>query len=140
MKHTLVTALFLGVNALSHSENELKEDLQAMEEAEDQSMWKVSMNNQKFKEIVKEDKAISKDGETFIKHHPILRHHLEDLAQDLMYEVDDIRYRLKDTIRKMDAPKYKAELNAIGQDLKAFHNKVKINLKFNDEGLKMWSA
>jgi len=103
-------------------------------------MWKVSMNNQKFKEIVKEDKAISKDGETFIKHHPILRHHLEDLAQDLMYEVDDIRYRLKDTIRKMDAPKYKAELNAIGQDLKAFHNKVKINLKFNDEGLKMWSA
>jgi len=67
MKLSLTLALFLGANALSHSATDLKEEVEAMEaEAEeDTEMWKVSMNNHKTNEVIREDKQIVRDMDHF---------------------------------------------------------------------------
>lgn len=74
----------------------------------------------------------------FVANHPNVEAELKDLAHDLHEELEDIGERLHQTGKMLGNPKYKVELEAIGDKMHALDMKVKRNLKFDDEGLQMW--
>jgi hypothetical protein len=101
-------------------------------------MWKLHMNNKKFKEIAADDEAIKQDMEKFIGSHPKINAELKDLCKDIQAEFAEVGHRLEATGKMLDSPKYKHELEAIGQKWKNLDAKFKKNLHWDDEGLKMW--
>jgi len=58
---------------------------------------------------------------------------------DVMVELEDVGKRLGETAELLSEPKYRAELEAIDQKNKALMHKIKRNLKWDDEGLEMWT-
>jgi SMC interacting uncharacterized protein involved in chromosome segregation len=69
-------------------------------------MWKLHMNNKKFKEIAADDQAIKKDMEKFIASHPKINAELKDLCKDIEAEFAQVGERLKKTGAMLDSPKY----------------------------------
>jgi hypothetical protein len=78
-------------------------------------MWKLHMNNQKFKEIAADDKAIEADMKKFVGAHPKINAELKELTQDIQAEFQEVGERLRKTGDMLSDPKYDAELKAIGQ-------------------------
>jgi len=103
-------------------------------------MWKLHMDNDEFKENVAEDQAIGEEWKKFVVAHKKVQAELMDLKHDILEELQYMGERLKtfhDDVL-MD-PKYKAELKAIGEKREALGEKVKRNMKWDDEGLDMWT-
>ena len=105
-------------------------------------MWKLHMDNDDYKARAAEDKEIwgpGGDVDKFVTAHKKVQAELKDLKHDLVSELEDIGHRLEKTGRLLSEPKYRAELEAIGKKNKALNEKVKRNLKWDDEGLDMWT-
>lgn len=107
-------------------------------DAQGLKMWKLHMDNDKFKEIVADDKAIGEDMKKFVASHPKINKEYHDLVADINLEFQQIGQRLEQTGQMLSDPKYKAELAAIHKKWAALDAKFKANLHWDDEGLKMW--
>ena len=105
---------------------------------EEQSLWSVSMDNKKFKELEAEDKALGKDMEKFYNSHPRVQVEGKKLQKVFHKKMVKIQTRLGKTGAMLDSPQYKAELQAIGAKMQALDLKVKKALKWDAQGLKMW--
>lgn len=71
----------------------LKRDLEFDDEG--LKMWKLHMDNDKFKDRVAEDREIGEDWKKFYKAHKAFRVELKDLKHDLINELEDIGHRLE---------------------------------------------
>lgn len=109
-------------------------------DAQGLKMWKLSMNNKKYKEIVADDKVIQQDVNKFINEHPKVGQELQKLTKEIEAEFHEIGQRLEKTGGLLGDPKYKAELESIGKKWEALDRKFKANLHWDDEGLKMWKV
>jgi DNA anti-recombination protein RmuC len=83
-------------------------------DAQGLKMWKLHMNNKKFKEIAADDEAIKQDVKKFITSHPKINNELGALSKEIEADFQDVGQRLKKTGDMLGSPKYKAELEAIG--------------------------
>ena len=54
----------------------------------DQENWTLSMDNNKFKEVARDDQEIKNDWKVFIKKHKRVHDELMDLGQDLHHEFE----------------------------------------------------
>lgn len=107
---------------------------------ESQSMWSVSMDNDKYKEIAAEDKALGKDMEKFYNTHPKVKAEAKKLVKIFSKKVDKLVVRLEKTGKMLENPKYQQELQEISQKMKALDLKIKKALRWDAEGLKMWKV
>lgn len=87
---------------------------------------------------MKEDKIIENDIETFIKKHDEVEEEVNELGMGLHHELTQIGWRLHKTARMMKNPKYRKELMAIKKSVRKTNLKIKKNLKWDPQGLKMW--
>ena len=107
-------------------------------EPEAQSLWSVSMDNDKYKEIAAEDKALGHDMEKFANSHPEVKAEVGKLGKMFHKKMGALQARLQKTKGLLSDPKYDAELKAILQKMQALDLKVKKALEWDAEGLKMW--
>lgn len=92
-------------------------------------MWKLSMDNKVSDDLKMDQAEIAKDGEKFVKSHPEVDAELKDLGNDLSKDFVEIKTEMEESAKLLEDPKYKAELEAIANKMKALDMKVKKNLK-----------
>jgi len=102
-------------------------------------MWAMHMDNDDFKNAAAEGKSIDMQKKKFVQSHKRIQAELKDLGQFMKHEFEQIGERLEKLGHHMEDPKYRAELEAIGQKHQALNNKFKKHIEWHDEGLKMWT-
>jgi len=121
--------------------NKIKHDLEfsSEESSSDEEMWALHMDNDDFKNAATEGKSIDMQKKKFVRSHKRIQAELHELGQFMEHECHQIGERLEKLGHHMENPKYRAELEAIGQKHEALNNKFKKHIEWNDEGLKMWT-
>ena len=87
------------------------------------------MDNKVSDDLKMDQAEIAKDGEKFVKSHPEVDAELKDLGNDLNKDFVEIKTEMEESAKLLEDPKYKAELEAIANKMKALDMKVKKNLK-----------
>lgn len=77
-------------------------------------MWTLSMENGKFKEVVRERMETNQDFKDFVHKHDEVEAELKDMFHDVGEELSDIGDELEEFGDILDDPKYEPELKAIG--------------------------
>ena len=93
-------------------------------------MWKLSMDNKVAAELEKEEMEIKQDLEKFVSKHDGVAKEVADLQHKIQLEMQDIERELQESAAMLNDPKYKAELEAIANKMKALDAKFKANLKW----------
>jgi len=121
--------------------NKIKHDIEfsSEESSSDGEMWAMHMDNDDFKDTAAEGKSIDMQKKKFVQSHKRIQAELKDLGQFMKHEFHQIGARLEKFGHHMENPKYRAELEAIGQKHQALNHKMKKAIEWNDEGLKMWT-
>jgi len=86
----------------------MKKDLHFNDQGLD--MWTLSMDNNKFKQHVKEGQAIDEKKWEFVAKHKKVQAELEDLGHDLEHDVEQIVDRLEEYGEFLSNPEWKKDI------------------------------
>ena len=92
-------------------------------------MWKLSMDNKVSDELKMDNAEIQKYVQKFVDSNQKVEAEVKDLGDDLMENFQEISAEIEESAKMLEDPKYKAELEAIANKMKALDMKVKKNLK-----------
>ena len=92
-------------------------------------MWKISMDNKVAEDIKKEKAELQKDAAEFAKK---VDDELANLGQDLSKDFQEIGQEMEEAAQMLEDPKFKAELEALAQKMKALELKIKNGVKFEE--------
>jgi len=129
-------AMLLAGSVYGHEASQLKNEINAMiaEIESEEDMWKLSMAK-KDAHSIKHDAMESHKAEMkFYAHHKAATAEVMDLQKDLKHEFRQIGYRMKQTGKMLEKPKYRAELNEIARRMKVQHKRVARALELESMG------
>jgi len=93
------------------------------------------MDNEHFKKNVQMRKEADAEFKAFVAKDKKFQAELKDVVHDVADELEDIGEEMQEFAALLSDPKYKIELEAIGKKIEATNQKIKRNMKFDDEGL-----
>merc|ERR1719473_667341 len=102
-------------------------------------MWKLHMDNDKTKEIHADRMKTKRQVKKFFKNHQEAHKALHETMEEVGEELTDIGQRLEETGKFLSKPRFQKRLNQIGEKIEATNQKANRHLKFDDEGLDMWT-